>query len=324
MQEAAVTAHDRPRTRRRRLARAAAITGAALAVLGLGTPALAAPAPQVYVAMGDSFAAGPLIVPQSDLLTCIRSSANYAGLLAKKIGATLHDVTCSGATTTHFANPQKGAFTGTAAPQYDALSADTTLVTVQIGGNDVGLVGLAESCINLLPQTGIIDLPGLGKSCKATDTAGGVDQYARKIDAFAPTYGTVIDQIHQRAPQARILMVGYPTGVQPGGCWPFVPVLPQDADYIQANIDRLNARMSEQAAAHGATYVDIRTPSIGHDACQGIGTKWIEGVLPTVIDNGTAPLHPNAAGMAAVVPSIQNALAQSGDQSATSDQDSKR
>lgn len=308
-----MAAPDRPRTRRRRLARVAAITGTALAVLGLSTPAMATPARQVYVAMGDSFAAGPLILPQSDLFTCARSSINYAGLLAKKIdAAVLRDVTCSSATTENFANSQAGNVFGTAAPQYNALSTDTTLVTVQIGGNDIGLVGLAESCLNLLPQTGIIDLPGLGKSCKATDTAGGVDVYANKIDAFAPTYGTVIEQIRKRAPKARILMVGYPTGIQPGGCWPFVPVLPQDADYVQANIDRLNTRMSQQAAKHGATYVDIRTPSIGHDACQGIGTKWIEGVIPTIIDNGITPLHPNAAGMAAVVPTIQKALARTG------------
>ena len=72
--------------------------------------------------------------------------------------------------------------------------------------------------MNLLP-------PGVGKSCKATNTAGGVDKLAQKIDAFAPTYGTVIEQIRQRAPHAKILMVGYPTGIRKGGCWPVVPVL---------------------------------------------------------------------------------------------------
>lgn len=300
-----------PRTRHRRLARAAAVSGTALAMIGLGVPATAAPAREVYVAMGDSFAAGPLVLPQSDLFTCARSAIDYAQLLSKDLKAAVtRDVTCSSATTKEFAKPQPGNVFGTAKPQYDALSKDTTLVTVQIGGNDIGLVGLAKSCINLLPQTGIIDAPLLGRSCKATSTEGGVDRYARKIDAFAPTYGTVIDQIRHRAPKAKILMVGYPTGIQPGGCWPFVPVLPQDADYVQANIDRLNARMAEQAAKHGAAYVDIRTPSIGHDACQGIGTKWMEGVLPTIVDNGIVPLHPNAAGLAAVVPRIKAAIAQ--------------
>nr|WP_255632585.1 SGNH/GDSL hydrolase family protein [Amycolatopsis sp. TNS106] len=288
------------RTRWGRLARIAAVAGTALTLVGIGPPALATAERQVYVAMGDSFSAGSVVLPQSDLLTCARSAINYAGLLAKQLDVDeLRDVTCGAATTSHFTNPQKGIVSGTNPPQYDALSADTTLVTVGIGGNDVGLVGLATSCVNLLP---------VGTSCKAANTTGGVDKYATKIDAFAATYGTVIEQIRQRAPRAEIVMVGYPTGIKPGGCWPLVPVLPQDADYIQANIDRLNARMAEQSAAHGAKYVDIRTPSIGHDACQPIGVKWIEGLIPSVVNNSFAPLHPNAAGLAAVVPSIRKVL----------------
>jgi lysophospholipase L1-like esterase len=181
---------------------------------------------------------------------------------------------------------------GTAAPQYDALSKDTTLVTVGIGGNDIGLVGLAVSCVNLLP---------VGTSCKATHTAGGVDRLAQQIDAFAPTYGTVIEEIRKRAPQAKILMVGYPTAIQPGGCWPFVPVWGQDADYLQASLTRLNLRMKQQAVAHGAKYVDLATPSIGHDMCRGITSKWIEGLIPSIVTDGLAPLHPNAAGLAHAV-----------------------
>ncbi|HET6285890.1 MAG TPA: GDSL-type esterase/lipase family protein, partial [Amycolatopsis sp.] len=180
------------RTRWGRLARIAAVAGTALTLVGIGTPALAAAERQVYVAMGDSFSAGSVVLPQSDLLTCARSAINYAGLLAKQLEVDeLRDVTCAAATTAHFTNPQKGVISGTNPPQYDALSTDTTLVTVGIGGNDIGLVGLATSCVNLLPG---------GASCKAANTAGGVDKYATKIDAFAATYGTVIEQIRQRAP----------------------------------------------------------------------------------------------------------------------------
>jgi hypothetical protein len=254
--------------------------------------------PLVYVAMGDSYAAGSLVLPAKELLTCARSAVNYASLIAQQVNpATFRDVTCGGATTTHFANPQPGIVLGTAAPQYDALSADTTLVSVGIGGNDIGLVGLAVSCVNLLPQ-------GLGKSCKATNTAGGVDKLAQKIDAFAPTYGTVIEQIRARAPHAKILMVGYPTGIKKGGCWPVVPVWSQDADYLQAALTRLNVRMAEQATAHGATYVDLATPSVGHDMCKSAGTRWIEGLIPSVTTNGLVPLHPNAAGLRNAVPTV--------------------
>jgi lysophospholipase L1-like esterase len=259
----------------------------AVAAIAPAVPAAAA-APEVYVALGDSYTAGPLIVPQSDLFTCARSSKDYPALLAQALpAATLRDVSCSGATTADFSNPQKGQIYGTNPPQYDALSADTTLVTVGIGGNDIGLVGLAEGCINVLPAP-------LGKSCAAKYTAGGVDVYAQKIAAFADTYGTVIDTIHQRAPHARVLMVGYPTAIRDGGCFPVQPLLAPDATYIQAKIDQLNAAMAQQAAAHDADYIDLHTSSVGHDSCAAPGQRWVEGLVPL---SDAFPLHPNELSM---------------------------
>jgi lysophospholipase L1-like esterase len=264
---------------------AGAAAGVALVAVPTGASAAA---PLVYVAMGDSYAAGPLILPMSDTFVCARSAINYAGLLARKLSVqTLRDVTCSSATTSNFASSQPGNVTGTAPPQYNALNPDTTLVTVGIGGNDVGLVTLAEKCINFLPAP-------LGKSCAAKYTAGGVDQYSQRIQAFANTYGTVIDRIHQLAPHARVLMVGYPTAIRNGGCFPVQPLLPRDATYIQAKIDELNSVMAAQSAAHNATYIDLRTSSVGHDACALPGTKWVEGLIPT---SDAFPLHPNELSM---------------------------
>ncbi|MGI8677423.1 MAG: SGNH/GDSL hydrolase family protein [Jatrophihabitans sp.] len=251
----------------------------------VSSPAAATtPTGGVYVAMGDSYTAGPLILPQSDLLTCVRSSANYPGLVAASLHPTaFRDVSCSSAQTKDFSAPQKGAVSGTNPPQYNALSADTTLVSVGIGGNDIGLVGLAESCINVLPAP-------IGKSCAAKYTAGGVDVYSQKIQAFAPTYGTVIAQIRSRAPHAKILLVGYPTAIRNGGCFPVQPVLPPDATYLQAKIDELNSVMKAQAQSNGASYVDIRTSSVGHDSCALPGIRWLEGLVPL---SPAFPLHPN-------------------------------
>ena len=266
-----------------RVAAAAVLAAtAAFGVTAVATGGAGASTPVVYVAMGDSYAAGPFILPETDPYTCVRSKDNYAGILSRKMAVqTFRDVTCSGATTNDFSHPQSGQISGTAPPQYNALTADTTLVTVGIGGNDVGLVGLAESCINVTPN---------GPSCAAKYTAGGVDQYGQRIDAFASTYGTVIDHIHLVAPNAKILMISYPFAIRPGGCYPAQPLLPADATYIQAKIDQLNSVMAAQAAAHGATYVDVRTMTIGHDACALPGVRWIEGLVPT---SDAFPLHPN-------------------------------
>jgi hypothetical protein len=264
----------------------AVIASTAVAVASSGaTAAQAAPSGGVYVALGDSYTAGPLILPMTDNFTCARSALNYPSLLALKIKpAVFRDVSCSSATTRDFSSPQPGVVSGTNPPQYDAITPDTTLVTVGIGGNDIGLVGLAESCVNVAPTwLG-------GKSCAATYTAGGVDVYSQRIQAFAPTYGAVIDHIRSLAPNARILLVSYPTGIKPDGCWPYQPILAPDANYVQAKIDELNSVMRSQALAHGAQYIDIRTPSIGHDACQLPGIRWLEGLVPT---SDAFPLHPN-------------------------------
>lgn len=254
----------------------------------------------VYVALGDSYTAGPLIMPMTDTFTCARSALNYPSLLALKIKpAVFRDVSCSSATTQDFSSPQPGVVSGTNPPQYNAITANTTLVTVGIGGNDIGLVGLAESCVNVLPL-------GLGgTSCAAKFTAGGVDVYSQRIQAFAPTYGAVIDHIRALAPHARILLVSYPTGIKHNGCWPVQPILAPDANYVQAKIDELNSVMKAQAIAHGAQYIDIRTPSIGHDACQLPGIRWLEGLVPT---SDAFPLHPNQLEMIDTANVISKAL----------------
>src|SRR3954469_3865632 len=78
-----------------------ALSAAALVVVGLG---IAAPAPANpggrYVALGDSYTAGPLIPNQSlDPLGCLRSDANYPHRVAPAVGMSLVDVSCSGAET---------------------------------------------------------------------------------------------------------------------------------------------------------------------------------------------------------------------------------
>jgi lysophospholipase L1-like esterase len=260
--------------------------GAVALLTGVLAPATAAQAadPLEYVAIGDSSAAGPLIPWQIDL-ACLRSSVNYPHVAADLLGARLKDVTCSGAVVPDFTGKQFGFVP----PQFSALKPTTDLVTVAIGGNDTGLVTAALSCINLLP-------PPAGTSCKARYTAGGQDQLAERITATGPAVGAALDRIRELAPHAKVLVTGYGTYVRPNGCYPLVPVWAEDANYLQATVDRLNAMLAGEAAAHGAQYVDLRTPSIGHDACAPIGKRWLEGLIPSSL---AAPLHPSEQGMAA-------------------------
>jgi lysophospholipase L1-like esterase len=271
------------------------LIGLLAAVLPAGTAHAAAPH---YVALGDSAASGPLI-PAPDLSEpgCFRSTNNYPKLTAARIGVPITDVTCSGADTADMTNSQNTDF-GAVPPQFDALDAGTPLVTLQIGGNDAGLVGLAESCLNLLPEP-------FGTSCRDTNTAGGRDVYGERVAAVGPKVAAVLDGIQQRAPGARVFVVGYTTYLRPNGCYPRVQVWARDANYVQARIDQLNQVLATEAAAHGATYVDIRTPGIGKDVCASSSVRWTEPFIP---GNVAAPLHPNARGMAGMAEVVAAAV----------------
>jgi lysophospholipase L1-like esterase len=269
-----------------------------VAVLLAGVPAVAQATPQRYVALGDSAASGPLIpLPDLTMLGCFRSTLNYPKLVAARLGVPITDVTCSGADTGDLTAPQETDL-GTAPPQFDALTADTTLVTLQIGGNDAGLVGLAQSCLNVLPDP-------VGTSCAATNTAGGGDVYGARIASVRPRVDAALAQIHTRAPSARVFVVGYTTYLPPNGCYPLVPVWARDADYVQAKIDQLNGVLADAATAGGAEYVDIRTPGIGKDVCALPVLRWVEPFIPL---NLAAPLHPNATGMLGMADVVAGAI----------------
>ncbi|NRQ40279.1 SGNH/GDSL hydrolase family protein [Nonomuraea sp. NN258] len=269
------------------------VLAAAALLLALAPPAAAqatqATQGDVYVALGDSAAAGPLI-PNQVLpdLGCWRSDRNYPHLTAPAIGAAaLRDVTCSGARTTHLYQPQNTDL-GTIPPQFDALGPDTTLVTVQIGANDVGLTKFIEDCLNLLP-------PPVGDACNDDyRDANGQDTWRLKTDALRPRMTTLLNDIRARAPQARVYLVGYATYARQNGCYPRVPIIRSDANYIRATLMYFNQMLAEQAAAAGVAFIDFQTPSTGHDPCAASGVRWIEPYVPT---SPATPFHPNALGM---------------------------
>ena len=73
-----------------------------------------------------------------------------------------------------------------------------------------------------------------------------------------------------------------------------MPIGYLDVPYLRGTQRRLNSMLANQAAANGATLVDWYGAGIGHDACKGSLTRWVEPLVPT---NPAAPVHPNLAGM---------------------------
>ena len=126
----------------------------------------------------------------------------------------------------------------------------------------------------------------------------GEDEVSRRIAETAPKVATVLQGIRTRAPASRVFVINYPA-ILPDtgpGCWPQIPVADGDVAWLREKQKELNAMLAGQAASNGAGLIDWYTPSIGHDACQLPGIKWVEGPAPM---NAAAPVHPNLLGMMA-------------------------
>ncbi|MDN4173275.1 SGNH/GDSL hydrolase family protein [Nocardioides sp. SOB77] len=262
--------------------------GASTLVAGLAGPSAAAPptpAGPTYVALGDSYASAAGVEPVDPTAPpeCQRSLRNYAHVVAERTGAALTDVTCGGADTSHFRTSQHPGV----APQLDALSAGTELVTVTIGGNDGGVFGSAiRDCSIAGFSTG-----GAGSPCRDEHGSSYEDTVRQ---ATYPALVQALTDVRERAPRARVGVLGYPWILPAeGSCFGRMPVAEGDVPYLRSLQATLNDAVRRAAEATGATYVDLAGVSEGHDACQPAGTRWIEPVF-----GGTNPVvvHPNAFG----------------------------
>jgi lysophospholipase L1-like esterase len=279
------------------LTTAAAIATATVATLAISGTASAAPFGK-YVALGDSYAAvGSLDNIHGDPIGCGRATDNYPSGVATRLGVgSFVDATCGGAETVHMTQPQS-VTGGDNAPQFDALTPDTSLVTVTISGNDIGFSDIAKTCAEKSFTN------PFGSPCKDHFTEGGTDQLAERINAAAGPVDAVLDGIHERAPQATVVLVGYLRILPPsGGCWPVVPFARGDVPYFDGVEHQLNAMLAAQAGANNATFVNPGDV-LGHDVCSG--DKYVEGLIPETL---SVPVHPNAKGQEFVAGLVAGAL----------------
>ena len=276
----------------------------AAAAIGLSQPsAQVSRGPLTYVALGDSNTSGPLVLPHDTTNVpqdCGQSTRNYPHLVALALRPTVfRDVSCGSATIDDFTEPQTGLPLGnTNAPQFNALDSSVDVVTVGIGGNDVGFVGLAVGCFRVNPN----DTP-----CSAGKDPNAHDDFSDKLDEVHVKLVAALDQIHTLAPHAKVLVVSYPTALPDNGlaCWPYVPIDQTDMTYLVAKFKEMNAMLAAAAADGDATYVDIYTPSIGHDACKPPVLAWVNGM---VLVPPSFPAHPNDLSFLNSAPVVTNAI----------------
>lgn len=222
-----------------------------------------------YVALGDSFTAGPGVEPQVDL-ACGRSGVNYPTLVSEALDLALTDVSCSGADSS-----------AVLADQVPAVTGDAAVVTVSVGGNDDGLFGrLAFGALE----------------------RDGVDATLRRVER---NVGEVLDAVISAAPDAEVVVVSYPRLLPASGSCPdLVPFAPGDYRFVDQVNRGLVEAQRRAADAAGVGFADVYAASEGHDICSD--DPWVNGA-ETAAD-GTIPFHPFAVGQAGTAGVVEDAL----------------
>jgi hypothetical protein len=256
-----------------------------------------------YVALGDSYAAGPLI-PTTDLAGgCARSDHNYPSLVAKALAVkSFVDVSCSGATTRDLTGVQRPFGDSRVPPQLRSVTPDTTLVTLGIGGNDFDLFStLVRTCTQLRssdPQ---------GSPCSRRFATTGPDLHTT-LDRISRRVAAGLRAIQAKAPEAEVVLVGYLRLVPDSGTCRKLPLATGDYPQGRRISTGLNAALERAARRTGVTFVDMYAVSRGHDICSQ--DPWVNGA---VTDRQKAlAYHPFAAGMRADAAAVLAALPESG------------
>ena len=247
-----------------------------------------------WVALGDSYAAGEGLGPYVDE-NCRRSLSSYPDetlrILGHPASVALVNEACGGAT----------ALSALADGQLRSLGADTDLVTVTIGGNDLGFTELIVACtISSVTLTTPCGLDG--------------ERAADRVAAAADGVAALLTAAVGRAPGADVVVLGYPAIIGEREFALCADLLgPAERDRAADLALDLDHALAGVAADAGAVYISLVAAFEGHSVCSQ--EPWIN---PFVFDLGgavggvgsTASYHPNVDGVAVYARALAPIVAQ--------------
>jgi lysophospholipase L1-like esterase len=259
------------------LAPGAAALSVLLALVLTAGPASAAAAH--YVALGDSYSSGVGAGSYtSESGSCDRSPNAYSALWAgAHAPASYVSVACSGAKTTDVN-----------ANQLSALSATTTLVSITIGGNDVGFATIMQTCV----------LYGTSDCVNAVNAAE-----AKAQSQLPALLNTTYSGIRSHAPNAHVVVLDYPVfyDLSQSGC---VGLSAQSRSKIDEGINLVDGIIKTAATGHSFSFGDVRNGFLGHQICDS--NSWLHSL--NFIDISES-YHPFAAGQSGGYYPVFNAMA---------------
>jgi lysophospholipase L1-like esterase len=250
-----------------------------------------------YVALGSSYAAGPGIDPLIDRAAG-RSGRNYPHLLAQALGAALTDATVSGATTATILKTHQRTLGRTRPPQVRAVHADTDLVTVTAGGNDLGYIGavLSAAVRNRLLDSRLA--PPLVR--RLWPTPPPVMPSAEQIEAATQGLVGIVAEVRRRAGHAHVVLVDYLplfADLPPAYATAFLHA--EQVQHLRLVGKALSGVFTTAAERSGADVVSADSYAPGHTV--GSSDPWVSGLS---LRHLPSSFHPTAAGMRAVADTL--------------------
>jgi lysophospholipase L1-like esterase len=245
-----------------RILRIATLLAVIPASVVLAVPASAAGG--AYTALGDSYSSGVGTRGYyADSGSCYRSPQAYPPLVAQSLGMQLTFAACSGARVPDIYN------------QLGSLGAGTNLVTLSVGGNDAEFVDVITRCALPWPWTCWGHLTNANNFIRNT--------LPGQLDAL-------YDTIRNRAPNARVIVIGYPRIFNGEECNFGARISSGEQSELNNTANNLATTIAGRAAAHGFAFVDARTPFTGHAICDDV--EWINGLANPIMES----YHPNSGG----------------------------
>ncbi|GAA2460937.1 SGNH/GDSL hydrolase family protein [Streptomyces pulveraceus] len=338
--------HPASRSRTRALA-----VGLALAASAL-VPSVSAGAADQYewAALGDSYTAGGFVGDPLPALGdasrdgCDRTTNAYPDVVDRELaqfppGKPVHltNVSCGNATIADIATARQTPISPVQPPeggwpavdpqtQRAGLNDRTDIVTIGVGGNSLPFGGMLLKCL---------EQGATGKSCREyyTNPPEGEESIEDKLARVQDEYIEMLAKVHQAAPNAKVITVGYPAILPTRGSdcnrlslTELGSITHADVDWLRDDVlKKLNSTIQRVTGFFGDRYVDVYSSSVGHDACQPAGTKWVEGICGDAADYWPAKLpgtllncglinkritlvHPNAAGHANTAGHVERAI----------------
>ncbi|MFK0102004.1 SGNH/GDSL hydrolase family protein [Streptomyces sp. NPDC091040] len=303
-----------------------------------------------WAALGDSYTAGVFVGnPQPALGDasrdgCDRTENAYPDVVDRELAdfppgkpVRLTNVSCGGAVISDIATTRQTPISPVQPPANGWPSVDpqikraglgesTDVVTIGVGGNSLPFGGMLLKCL---------EQGAAGTSCRDhyTNPPAGEESIGEKLARVQDEYIEMLAAVHQAAPNAKIITVGYPAVLPDDSSACNRQSLTELGSISHADIDwlrddvlkQLNNTIKRLASFFGDRYVDVYSSSVGHDACQPVGTKWVEGICGDAADYWPAKLpgtvlncglinkratlvHPNAAGHANTAAHVERAI----------------